>query len=80
MGSREDDMAYYRDQERIADIEARHDYDHDEQPDDECERCQDSIRDRAQYYRPSRAERQAAEYVTVLDGWVAEWETSDAAR
>lgn len=74
MASYEDRMYDLRDQVRIADIEARHDYDHDEQPDDECERCQDSIRDRAQYYRPSRAERQAAEYVTAVDGWVTAWE------
>jgi len=57
-----------------------HDSGHDGGPEESCSFCQRDIEERAAYYRPSRAERQAAEYVTVRDGWVAEWETSDAAR
>lgn len=71
MSTAEDRMYDAKEQERLDDIDGRHDRgNHDERPDEDCERCQNSIRDREAFYRPSRAER-----VTVdAEGWVRDWD------
>lgn len=73
MSTAEDIMADAREDERLAEIDARHDRgDHDERMDHDCQRCINAFNDAARFYRPSRSERQVI--TADAEGWVRDWD------